>query len=157
MSIDKLDKTAVVMCTYHRTLDPKTNTDGHNIIRSFYNEEFSNFYVLFDDHYGNSEEYVSKKYGCPNVCLYNDNDFEENGFNKPINLHHHWGSHQNPKYFYAHFRMLTFYLRNPDYEHYWFFDDETFIFSSELKVFKSIAFIKKKISMDGLSCYFRNG
>lgn len=40
---------------------------------------------------------------------------------------------------------------------YWFFDDETFIFSSELKVFKSIAFIKKKISMDGLSCYFRYG
>lgn len=40
---------------------------------------------------------------------------------------------------------------------YWFFDNETFIFSSELKVFKSIAFVKKKICNDGLSCYFRYG
>ena len=132
MSTDKLDNTAVVVCSYHRTFEG----DGNKTIRSFHNEDFPNFYLLFDDHHGHSEEYVSEQYGGPNVCLYNDEDFEKNGFNKEISTYHFWGSHQNPKYFYAHFRMLTFYLKNPDYDHYWFFDDDV-QFEGDLKEFLS--------------------
>lgn len=124
MSIDKLDNTSVVVCSYHRTLDPTVNYDGHHIVRSFHEEKFPNFHVLFDDHHGYSEEYVSEKYGGPNICIYNDEDFAKYGFDKPISSYHFWGSHQNPKYFFAHFRMLTFFLKNPNYEYYWFFDDD---------------------------------
>lgn len=120
MSIDSLNSTAVVICSYHRTFEG----DGNKTIRSFHQENFPNFYLLFDDHHGYSEDYVSEKYGGPNVCIYNDKDFEDNGFNKEISTYHFWGSHQNPKYFYAHFRMLTFYLKNPQFDYYWFFDDD---------------------------------
>ena len=137
MSIDKLDNTAVVVCSYHRTFEG----DGNKTIRSFHNEDFPNFYLLFDDHHGHSEEYVSEQYGGPNICLYNDEDFEKNGFNKEISTYHFWGSHQNPKYFYAHFRMLTFYLKNPDYDHYWFFDDDV-QFEGDLKEFLSNSIYK---------------
>ena len=40
---------------------------------------------------------------------------------------------------------------------YWFFNNETFLFSSELKVFKFIPNFEKKISANGLSCFFRYG
>ena len=98
MSIDKLENTAVVICSYHRTFQG----DGNKTIRSFYGENFPNFYVLFDDHHDYTEEFVSEQYGGPNVCIYNDEDFKRYEFDKEISRYHFWGSHQNPKYFYAH-------------------------------------------------------
>jgi hypothetical protein len=122
--------TSVIICTYHRTLDG----DGNKNILEFKNQNFENFYVLFDDHHRLNEKEVSKKYGNSNVCLYNNEDFEKNLFNRPISKFHFWGSHQNPKYFYAHFRMLVFYLKNPNFDYYWFFDDDV-TFNGDLKSF----------------------
>lgn len=120
MSIDKLYNTAVVICSYDRTFQG----DPNKTMRSFYEENFPNFYILFDDHHGYANDFVSEQYGGPDVCIYNDDDFKKYEFNKKISGYHFWGSHQNPKYFYAHFRMLTFYLKNPDFKYYWFFDDD---------------------------------
>lgn len=128
MYTDKLKDTAIVICTYHRSF----TGDGNKTIRSFHNQNFENFYVLFDDHHDYTNDFVSEKYGGPNVCIFNTQDFIDNGFNKEISKYHFWGSHQNPKYFYAHFRMLTFFLKNPQFDFYWFFDDDV-TFDGNLK------------------------
>jgi len=43
-----------------------------------------------------------------------------------VSKRHYWNSHGNRNiiWFHAHLRMLNFYLSNPDYEYYWFFDDD---------------------------------
>ena len=130
LAFNDMNKTAVVICTYHRTF----NGDGNKVILNYVAQNFKNFYVLFDNHTGITDEEISKNYGGAKICSYNDFDLEINGFNKPISRYHFWGSHQNPKYFYAHFRMLTFYLKNPNYKYYWFFDDDV-IFNGDLKDF----------------------
>lgn len=119
----------VVVSSYHRTMEG----DGNRNIRKFAGQNIENFFVLFDNQNGVDERSVSQAYGC-NVCLYGDRDFARLGFDKPIDARHRWGSHQNPKYFYAHFRMLVFYLNNPGMRHYWFFDDDV-SFDGDLKSF----------------------
>jgi hypothetical protein len=116
-----MKNTCVSICSYHRTLSEEC--DGNKVIRKFASQGFENFRVLFDNQTGKSESEVENGYQSK-VCLYNGLDFEENSFNRPINKHHRWGSHQNPNYFYAHFRMLIFFLKNPGFEYYWFFDDD---------------------------------
>lgn len=112
-------KVCNVVCSYARTLEGS----GNNLIKKFSQSGLDNFYVLFDNKDNLSKEYVEEKYES-SACLYNDEDFKLNSFDKPIDTKHRWGCHQNPKYFYAHFRMLVFYLKNPDFDHYWFFDDD---------------------------------
>lgn len=109
----------VVVSSYHRTIEG----DGNKNVRRFAKCDLKNFFVLFDNQRGMDAQSVSEAYGSK-VCLYDDGDFARLGFNKPIDPRHRWGSHQNPKYFYAHFRMLVFYLKNPGFKHYWFFDDD---------------------------------
>lgn len=48
------------------------------------------------------------------------------GFNGSVSKRHYWNSfgNRNIVWFYAHFRMLWFYKNNPDYDWYWFFDDD---------------------------------
>lgn len=109
----------VVVSSYHRTLEG----DGNKNIRRFAKHGLDNFFVLFDNQRGMDRATVSEAYGSE-VCLYDDGDFARLGFDRPIDPRHRWGSHQNPKYFYAHFRMLVFYLRNPGFRYYWFLDDD---------------------------------
>lgn len=109
----------VVVSSYHRTLDGYGNSN----IRKFSEYGLDNFFVLFDNQLGMDSEIVSEAYKS-DVCLYDDGDFKRLGFDRPIDARHRWGNHQNPKYFYAHFRMLVFYLKNPGFEYYWFFDDD---------------------------------
>jgi hypothetical protein len=116
------------MCTYHKTF---TGGWKDNIL-TFRNQNFKNFQLLFDNQLGLSENEVSSKYSNIPVCLFDDLFFAENNFNRPINRMHRWGNHQNPKYFYAHFRMLSYYLKNPNYKYYWFFDDDV-QFEGDLK------------------------
>lgn len=118
-----------VVSSYHRTFEG----DGNKVIKKISKSGVDNFYVLFDNQKNLEEKFVKEKYES-NVCLYNDEDFETYQFNKPIKKEHRWGSHQNPKYFYAHFRMLVFFIKNPDYDHYWFFDDDI-DFEGDLKGF----------------------
>lgn len=113
-------QTAVVVSTYHKTL----NHHGAQYIKEFQNQKFSNFYLLFDNKLNHSKEDLQAVYGDVGLCLYNDKDFEQHKLNRPIHPSHRWGSHQNPNYFYAHFRMLLFWLNNPQYQYYWFFDDD---------------------------------
>lgn len=123
-----MSNTSVVICTYHRTFEG----DGNKNIIDYKNQNFDNFSVLFDDHYNTREEEVSANYDGARICLYSDLDFEMHNFNKEISRFHFWGSHQNPKYFYAHFRMLTYFIKNPIYDNYWFFDDDV-MFKGDLK------------------------
>jgi hypothetical protein len=118
-----MNETSVVMCTYHRTL----SGDGIKYINTFKDQNFPNFELLFDNQMQLKEEEVSEKYGGTNVCVFDDAFFAEHNFNRPINRGHRWGSHQNPKYFYAHFRMLSYYIKRPNYKYYWFFDDDVHI------------------------------
>lgn len=123
-----MKNTSVVVSTYHK------NFEGNNkkTILDYKNQNFDNFSILFDDHFGISEDAVSEIYEGAKVHIYNDEFFEKHNFNRPISKFHFWGSHQNPKYFYAHFRMLTFYIKCPNFEYYWFFDDDV-IFEGDLK------------------------
>ena len=113
-----MNNICTVVCSYHRTLE----NNGNKTILKF-SEALDNFYVLFDNQQQYKKEYLIQKYNSK-ICLYDNTDFEINNFNRPIDARHRWGNHQNPKYFYAHFRMLIFYLKNPDMKYYWFFDDD---------------------------------
>lgn len=122
-------RVSTTVCSYHRTIEG----DGNKLIRKFASAGLENFKVLFDNQAGLSPDIVVQSYGSE-VCVYDNEDFRLHGFDKPINKFHRWGCHQNPKYFYAHFRMLVFYLKNPDFDHYWFFDDDV-DFKGNLKAF----------------------
>lgn len=115
-----MNNTAISVCTYHRIFDG----NGWKNIVKFKNQNFQNFFVLFDNQKSLDIKYISSNFENANILLYDDNDFINNQFNKSISTKHFWGSHQNPKYFYAHFRMLYFYLKNKNYDYYWFFDDD---------------------------------
>jgi len=125
---NSMKNTAVVVCTYHRTL----SGSGNDSIINFKNQNLKNFYVLYDNHDNTKDDEISKHYNGANICSYDNYDFEENKFNKPISDFHFWGNHKNPKYFYAHFRMLCFYKKNPNLNYYWFFDDDV-TFDGDLK------------------------
>lgn len=120
---------STTICSYHRTFEG----DGNKLIKKFAKSGLDNFKVLFDNQQNLSENVVEQKYES-RVCLYNDEDFRIHKFDKPISKHHRWGSHQNPKYFYAHFRMLVFYIKNNQFDHYWFFDDDV-NFEGDIKSF----------------------
>lgn len=59
--------------------------------------------------------------------IYTEEDIKrEFGFDGGVSKKHYWNSYGNRNivWFYAHFRMLLFYKNNPDYQYYWFFDDD---------------------------------
>jgi len=124
-------KTCAAISTYHKTLNDNAN------ILSFKNQNFDHFYILFDNYQNIDYSYIKQCYDNSNICAYTEIEFNDLGFNKPIDLRHRWGNHQNPKYFYAHFRMLVMYLKYPDYDHYWFFDDDV-TFNGNIKNFLSM-------------------
>ena len=123
-----MKNTSVSICTYHRTFEGEGNT---NIVK-FKQQNFDNFFVLFDNQENHSEQYVSEKYDGAKISFFTDLDFQQHNFDKPISRYHFWGSHQNPKYFYAHFRMLMHYINYPEFDYYWFFDDDV-QFTGDLK------------------------
>jgi hypothetical protein len=123
-----LEKTAVVVSTYHKTMEG----GGLDLIFTYRDQNFPNFYLLFDNKSNQTQEKLNDVYKDINLCTYNEEDFKTHKFDRPISRFHRWGSHQNPNYFYAHFRMLLFWLKNPNFEYYWFFDDDV-IFEGDLK------------------------
>jgi hypothetical protein len=123
-------KTATVISTYHNTFEE----NGRRHIVNFKNNCSEDFYVLFDNKQGREEKIIQQNYETNNICTYDNSDFEKLNLNRPIHPHHRWGSHQNPNYFYAHHRMLIFYLKNPHFKYYWFFDDDV-TFKGDLKGF----------------------
>lgn len=111
-------KTCVAVSTYHKTLN------DNNSIMLFKEQNFDYFYILFDNSKNIDHSNLVQSYKTNNICAYSELEFNHFNFNKPIDLRHRWGNHQNPKYFYAHFRMLMMFLKNPDFDYYWFFDDD---------------------------------
>ena len=62
-----------------------------------------------------------------NVFRYNEQDIRDNfNFQGEVSKKHYWNSfgNRNIIWFYAHFRMLNYYINNKDYDYYWFFDDD---------------------------------
>lgn len=58
---------------------------------------------------------------------YTEEDIRNNfKFDKEVSKQHYWNSQGNRNiiWFYPHFRMLNFYLKNTEYDYYWFFDDD---------------------------------
>jgi len=119
--------TVVVYCTYERSLE---GGYLHNL-EQYKQEIGENLSLMFDNKTKVALEKLQETYKVP-ITTYTPEEFAEHNFNRPIDLRHRWGSHQNPNYFYAHFRMLLFYLKNPGYDFYWFFDDDVF-FQGSLK------------------------
>lgn len=59
--------------------------------------------------------------------LYTENDIRNNlNFTHGVSKRHYWNSsgNRNMIWFFAHLRMLNFYKKNPNYDYYWFFDDD---------------------------------
>jgi hypothetical protein len=58
---------------------------------------------------------------------YTEKELRDNlNFYGEVSKRHYWNSYgyRNIIWFYAHFRMLNFYISNPNYDYYWFFDDD---------------------------------
>ena len=58
---------------------------------------------------------------------YTEKTLRENlEFNGDVSKRHYWNSYGNRNiiWFFAHFRMLNYYMKNPNYDYYWFFDDD---------------------------------
>lgn len=115
------NNTVIVYCTYERSLEGGYLQNLHD----FKKELGNNVAVMFDNKTGVDLDKLNEVYQTP-LTTYTPEEFEQHNFNRPIDRKHRWGSHQNPNYFYAHFRMLLFYLKNPNYDYYWFFDDDVF-------------------------------
>jgi len=61
--------------------------------------------------------------------LYDEQDVRKNlNFPHHVSKRHYWNSQGNRNiiWFYAHLRMMNFYLSHPSYDYYWFFDDDFF-------------------------------
>ena len=58
---------------------------------------------------------------------FTEQDIRDNfGFYSNVSKKHYWNSegNRNIVWFYAHFRMLNFYIKHPYFDYYWFFDDD---------------------------------
>jgi hypothetical protein len=113
-------KTAIVVCT-------KSNSSYHNDWKSslrFDNDD----YMLCDlslDTPPPSD--IILDFIPDNVVAYNEKELRQNfNFYLSLNNEHWWnkGGGRNIIWFYPHFRMMYFYQKNPNYDYYWFFDDD---------------------------------
>jgi hypothetical protein len=62
-----------------------------------------------------------------NDFLYTESDIRKNlNFHYDVSKKHYWNSYGNRNiiWFYAHFRMINFYLTHNNFDYYWFFDDD---------------------------------
>lgn len=70
---------------------------------------------------------ITNNQSTTNGVLYTENDIRNNlNFLHGVSKRHYWNSYGNRNiiWFFAHLRMLNFYKQNPNYEYYWFFDDD---------------------------------
>jgi hypothetical protein len=113
-------KTAIVVCT-------KANSSYH----SDWSNEFkptNDDYILCD--LGSNSPPPSKillDVIPDNFIAYSENDLRHNlEFYKNPSDKHWWSGNgsRNIIWFYPHFRMMYFYMLNPNYDYYWFFDDD---------------------------------
>jgi hypothetical protein len=96
-------------------------------------------YVLMDLSEGNPQNLNHiLKYVADNVVSFNETFLRQIlNFSGQASSKHWWnnGGNRNIIWFYPHFRMLYFYLTQPDYDYYWFFDEDVTFPQNNLKEF----------------------
>lgn len=100
-----------VVCTYKNTYD-----------------SYKNYW----DNCGLEFDYLTdvSRYPLDVGIQYTEKDIRENfNFRDQVSNKHYWNSHGNRNviWFYAHFRMLVYFLYNKGYDYYWFYDDDVSI------------------------------
>ena len=98
----------IVVCTYQPT---------YNSYRHYWDKTGLDFTYLND----------ATKHDLNVGLTYTEQDVrEELNFDGEVSKRHYWNSYGNRNiiWFYAHFRMLYYYIKNPNYDYYWFFDDD---------------------------------
>ena len=86
--------------------------------RSKFNNENYDSFVVTD---------TTKDQTTTDGFTYNESDIRNNlNFHLDVSKQHYWNpfGNRNIIWFYPQFRMLNFYLSHPNYEYYWFFDDD---------------------------------
>lgn len=100
-----------VVCTYKPTYDS-------------YNNYWKNTQISFDylNDVTNHELNIGLQYTEQNIR-------DKYKFTEEVSKKHYWNSYGNRNviWFYAHFRMVYYYELNPNYNFYWFFDDDVTI------------------------------
>lgn len=113
-------KTAIVVCgrsdsPYHQDWNQSFRFDADD-------------YILCDVTNKITPQFENiKNYIQDNVVVYDINNLRETlNFYKEASDQHWWnhGGGRNIIWFYPHFRMMYFYKLFPDYDYYWFFDDD---------------------------------
>jgi hypothetical protein len=113
-------KTAIVNCS-------KANSSYHNDWKTAF--KFTNDDYLLCD-LGSDivpDSNILLDYVQDNIIAYSEEDLRRNlNFYADPSSRHWWnnGGGRNIIWFYPHFRMMYFYKTNPNYDHYWFFDDD---------------------------------
>jgi hypothetical protein len=96
-----------------------------------------NAYPSYRSHWDNFKDtgydlqWISDVTRDPNFDVgftYTEDDVRKNlNFKKEgVSRKHYWNAQGNRTilWFYAHFRMMNYYISNPNYDYYWFFDDD---------------------------------
>jgi hypothetical protein len=86
----------------------------------YFNNKENTFYVI-----DNSK---NKQINYPSF-IYTENEIRNNfNFKKDVSKNNFWNhvGNRNIVWFYAYLRMINFYIKNPNYEYYWFFDDDVY-------------------------------
>ena len=114
------DDTAIVVCTRANS----SYADDWNRTLRFTDHD----YLLCDVGNGKVPEYKTfDRFVADNVINYTEQYMREAlNFHSEISTKHWWnqGGGRNAIWFYPHFRMLYFYLTHPNYNYYWFFDED---------------------------------
>jgi hypothetical protein len=93
---------------------------------------YDHYRVHWDNFFetGNELTFISDVTKDPSFNVgftYTEEDVRRNlNFTKELSKMHFWNSvgNRNIVWFYAHFRMLNYYMSNPNHDYYWFFDDD---------------------------------
>lgn len=92
-----------------------TCTQTHNSWKDHWNNFPYEFEWLYNDEIKTQDNSYTEQEMCDAL-----------GFKGEVSKKHYWNSHGNRNiiWFYAHFRMLYYYIKNPNHDWYWFFDDD---------------------------------
>jgi hypothetical protein len=88
-----------------------------------YKNNWKDFPYTIDWLYHTEKEFLPQ----PNYLYYSEEDLRrDTSFYGDVSKKHYWNSYGNRNiiWFYAHFRMMKFYLHYPNYDYYYFFDDD---------------------------------
>jgi hypothetical protein len=108
-----MNKNVACMCTISGLHNDYTD----KWITQITNKNYDKFLIIDTTHNDNLQE----------GFLYNEHDIRKNlDFPHFVSKRHYWNSmgNRNIIWFYAYLRMINFYIQHPNYEYYWFFDDD---------------------------------